>query len=238
LKKEDRSIEVVLISPFKLRHRLFAYELQKNHIRVNSVLIEKPKIPISKLIKNFFSISKVLDFCLSTIEFINIGVTPLVDAEKVYLNSISDIKITETINMVSPDAVIVYGGSVIPNKILENIVAPSINIHGAVLPGYRGLDSHWWLMLDSKKYLQGYSVHFLESGIDTGNIIVSKQYDGFRNQFARNTNWRLWIAKYSAVDIAILLKNNLSTAPSMKHDLTKSTYRSKISLRNFILSRK
>jgi hypothetical protein len=238
LTNEDKLVEVVLISPFKLRHRVFASELQKNSININCVMIENHKKSLSRLLNGFCSISKVLDLYLSVVEFIMIGKQNIHDTEKIYIRTINDIQIVDTVNRIHPDAVIVYGGSIIPNKILQNITVPFINIHGAVLPGYRGLDSHWWLELDSKKYLQGYTIHFLESGIDTGNIILSKRYSGFRNCVSRNTKWRLWIAKKSASDVANLLKNDLNTAPSIKHDLSKSTYRSRISLYNFILSRR
>ena len=118
------------------------------------------------------------------------------------------------------------------------ISIPILNIHGAILPGYRGLDSYWWLILDSKEYLQGYTIHYLDSGIDTGNIILSNQYSESRNRFFRNSVWRLWIAKNSAIDLANLLINDLDSAPSVVHNLNKSTYRSKISILNFVLSRK
>jgi methionyl-tRNA formyltransferase len=132
---------------------------------------------------------------------------------------------------------VVYGGSIIPRSILQDISIPILNIHGAMLPGYRGLDSYWWLMLDSKEYLQGYTIHYLDAGIDTGNIILSKQYGNSINRFFRNNMWRLWIARNSAVDVANLLKNDLDFAASVVHDLNISIYRSKISIVNFVLSR-
>jgi hypothetical protein len=50
---------------------------------------------------------------------------------------------------------------------------PKLIICGAVLHGHRRIDSYWWLILDSKEYLQGYTIHYLDSGIDTGNILLS-----------------------------------------------------------------
>ena len=222
----------------KLRHRVFACELQKNHIVVSAVLIEKQAKSFNKFFKEFFTITQILNFYLTLVEVFLTRKVNLLETSIIYLNNSNDARIIEIIDKTNPDAVVVYGGSVIPKRILQKISIPILNIHGAILPGYRGLDSYWWLILDSKEYLQGYTIHYLDSGIDTGNIILSNQYSEFRNRFFRNSVWRLWIAKNSAVDLANLLINGLDSAPSVVHDLNKSTYRSKISILNFALSRK
>ena len=222
----------------KLRHRVFAYELQKKNIVVSAVLIEKQVKSFKKNIKEFFTISEILNFYLTLVEVFLTRKVNLLETSTIYLNNSNDARIIEIIDKINPDAVVVYGGSIIPNRILQKISIPILNIHGAILPGYRGLDSFWWLILDSKEYLQGYTIHYLDSGIDTGNIILSNQYSESRNRFFRNSVWRLWIAKNSAIDLANLLINDLDSAPSVVHDLNKSTYRSKISILNFVLSRK
>ncbi len=222
----------------KLRHRVFAYELQKKNIVVSAVLIEKQVKSFKKNIKEFFTISKILNVYLTLVEVFLTRKVNLLETSTIYLNNSNDARIIEIIDKINPDAVVVYGGSIIPNRILQKISIPILNIHGAILPGYRGLDSYWWLILDSKEYLQGYTIHYLDSGIDTGNIILSNQYSESRNRFFRNSVWRLWIAKNSAIDLANLLINDLDSAPSVVHDLNKSTYRSKISILNFVLSRK
>ena len=222
----------------KLRHRVFAYELQKKNIVVSAVLIEKQVKSFKKNIKEFFTISKILNVYLTLVEVFLTRKVNLLETSTIYLNNSNDARIIEIIDKINPDAVVVYGGSIIPNRILQKISIPILNIHGAILPGYRGLDSYWWLILDSKEHLQGYTIHYLDSGIDTGNIILSNQYSESRNRFFRNSVWRLWIAKNSAIDLANLLINDLDSAPSVVHDLNKSTYRSKISILNFVLSRK
>lgn len=222
----------------KLRHRVFVYELQKKNIVVSAVLIEKQVKSFKKNIKEFFTISKILNVYLTLVEVFLTRKVNLLETSTIYLNNSNDARIIEIIDKINPDAVVVYGGSIIPNRILQKISIPILNIHGAILPGYRGLDSYWWLILDSKEYLQGYTIHYLDSGIDTGNIILSNQYSESRNRFFRNSVWRLWIAKNSAIDLANLLINDLDSAPSVVHNLNKSTYRSKISILNFVLSRK
>ena len=222
----------------KLRHRVFVYELQKKNIVVSAVLIEKQVKSFKKNIKEFFTISKILNVYLTLVEVFLTRKVNLLETSTIYLNNSNDARIIEIIDKINPDAVVVYGGSIIPNRILQKISIPILNIHGAILPGYRGLDSYWWLILDSKEYLQGYTIHYLDSGIDTGNIILSNQYSESGTRFFRNSVWRIWIAKKSACDLTNLLINDLDSAPSVIHDLSKSTYRSKLSILNFTLSRK
>ena len=222
----------------KLRHRVFAHELQKNNIVISAVLIEKPERTFNEFFKDFFTITRTLDFYLTLVEVFLAKKVNRLETSTVYLKNTHDTRILEIVDKINPDALVVYGGSILPKSILQKISIPILNIHGAILPGYRGLDSYWWLILDSKKHLQGYTIHYLDSGIDTGNIVLSKQYSEFSNRFFRNSVWRLWIAKNSAVDLANLLRNNLDSALSVIHDLNKSTYRSKLSIANFLLSRK
>jgi folate-dependent phosphoribosylglycinamide formyltransferase PurN len=238
LTKETKFKKVIVISPMKLRHRVFACELQKNNIVVSAVLIEKQAKSLKKKLKEFFTISQILNIYLTLAEIFLTRKVHLPETSTIYLKNSNDARIIEIVDKINPDAVVVYGGSIIPKTILQKISIPILNIHGAVLPGYRGLDSYWWLILDSKEFLQGYTIHYLDSGIDTGNIILSNQYSKSHNRFFRNSVWRLWIAKNSAVDLANLLINDLDSAPSVVHDLNKSTYRSKLSILNFALSRK
>ncbi len=222
----------------KLRHRVFVSELQKNNIKICAVLIEKKAKSFKKKLKEFFTISQMLDIYLTLTEIFITRKVHLPQTSTINLKNSNDTLIIEIVEKINPDAVVVYGGSIIPKAILQKISIPILNIHGAVLPGYRGLDSYWWLILDSKKYLQGYTIHYLDAGIDTGNILLTNKYSESRNRFFRNSLWRLWIAKNSSFDLANLLINDLKSAPFVVHDLNKSIYRSKLSILNFARSRK
>jgi methionyl-tRNA formyltransferase len=51
-----------------------------------------------------------------------------------------------------------------------------INIHTARLPKYRGLYPTYWAMACGEKTL-GISIHYIDSGIDTGKIILQDEMD-------------------------------------------------------------
>lgn len=52
----------------------------------------------------------------------------------------------------------------------------AINCHAGLLPSYRGRNIlNWALINDEKKF--GITVHFIDEGIDTGDIILQEEYD-------------------------------------------------------------
>jgi methionyl-tRNA formyltransferase len=57
----------------------------------------------------------------------------------------------------------------IPEKWLKNKIG--INCHWSLLPKYRGMHSTAWALINGEKNI-GQSLHFMEGGFDTGDIIV------------------------------------------------------------------
>lgn len=49
-----------------------------------------------------------------------------------------------------------------------------INYHNSLLPKHRGLNAHIWAIWDDDEF-SGISWHLVDSGIDTGKILVQKQ---------------------------------------------------------------
>ena len=94
----------------KLRHRVFAYELQKNNIFVSAMLIEKQ----AKFSRDFFTVSKILSFCLTLVEMFLSRKVSLLETTTIYLKNPNDMRIVEIVDKIKPEAIVVYGGSIIP----------------------------------------------------------------------------------------------------------------------------
>lgn len=70
------------------------------------------------------------------------------------------------------DYVICFGyGKVLDKGIRQEV--PCINIHGGLLPYNRGANPNLWAWMDGTP--QGVSIHFIDDGIDTGDIIKQKE---------------------------------------------------------------
>jgi len=75
------------------------------------------------------------------------------------------------IRSLNPDIILsVFYKFIIPKEIIEIPSLGCINLHGGLLPEYRGNFPGVWSIINGEKYA-GLTMHFIDSGIDTGDII-------------------------------------------------------------------
>lgn len=92
--------------------------------------------------------------------------------KKHYVKSINSNKCIRLIKKINPRIIIVFGTSILKNKTISLCKnSYLINLHGGNPNYYRGLDSHFWSLYhkDFKNIVT--TLHFIDRGIDTGNII-------------------------------------------------------------------
>lgn len=70
------------------------------------------------------------------------------------------------------DCIICFGYGKILNESVTNII-PCFNIHGGYLPYNRGPNPNLWAWIDNTP--KGVTIHHIDSGIDTGDIIKQKE---------------------------------------------------------------
>jgi len=75
------------------------------------------------------------------------------------------------INQLKPDLIVVNGTRIISKKTLESVPATFINIHTGITPAFRGVHGGYWAIATGKKDLFGTTVHYVDTGVDTGGII-------------------------------------------------------------------
>lgn len=81
-------------------------------------------------------------------------------------------EIITTIANITPDLLVVSSyRNIIPDSILKLAKFGAINLHMAPLPKYRGAHPENWALINGEDWM-GYTVHYLDSGIDTGDIIA------------------------------------------------------------------
>ncbi len=105
------------------------------------------------------SFSKVEDFRA------NFGIPVL------YCADLNDAAVTGMLSEHKPDMIVFTGGGIIRKEILANAGAGVLNCHMGVLPQYRGMDVVEWPVLGSDFDQIGLTVHFMDKGIDTGDIL-------------------------------------------------------------------
>lgn len=80
----------------------------------------------------------------------------------------------EILREYNPDVIIVVAfGQIIPENILELPKYGCVNIHGSLLPKYRGAAPIQWAVLDGEKET-GVTTMLMDKGIDTGDILLKR----------------------------------------------------------------
>jgi methionyl-tRNA formyltransferase len=76
----------------------------------------------------------------------------------------------------SPDLLIFTGGNILREPVLKIPRLGVLNSHLALLPEIRGMSSPEWSLLC--RIPLGITIHFTDSGIDTGPILIRREFDG------------------------------------------------------------
>ena len=89
-----------------------------------------------------------------------------------------------TIKKFQPDAIFVFGSSILKDKTLK-LVEPGrfVNLHLGLSPYYRGSGTNFWPFVNNELEYVGVTILHLDPGIDTGDIITQ-----LRPNFDKNDN--------------------------------------------------
>jgi len=94
---------------------------------------------------------------------------PLSSIDRV--SSINDVKTIDIIERTKPGVIVVNGTRIISKKVLSATSAPFINTHTGITPDYRGAHGGYWAFYNCEQEKAGVTVHLVDSGIDTGDVI-------------------------------------------------------------------
>lgn len=101
------------------------------------------------------------------------GITKIYQPQKVKNN---DEFINEIRNM-NPDLIVVVAyGKILPKEILDIPKLGCINVHGSLLPKYRGAAPIQWAVLNGDK-VTGITTMYMDAGMDTGDMILKREVE-------------------------------------------------------------
>jgi len=94
-----------------------------------------------------------------------------------YMKNGCDHAIETWLKKISPDIIVVYSMSELLKTNIYSIPPKgTINLHPSYLPEYRGPNPDFWQYYDMEMR-PGISVHYLDAGEDTGDVIIQKRID-------------------------------------------------------------
>jgi folate-dependent phosphoribosylglycinamide formyltransferase PurN len=89
----------------------------------------------------------------------------------------TDLNTAETIQRIRdarPDVLVVYGTKILKAPLLAVPTKGTLNAHTSLLPAYRGTRSEFWQCLNNDPTSAGITIHLVDTGVDTGQILYQK----------------------------------------------------------------
>ena len=92
-------------------------------------------------------------------------------------NTLRDNAFAELLDTLSPDVIVVVAyGKILPKNVLEFPRHGCINVHGSLLPEYRGAAPMQRAIIDGKKQT-GITTMYMAEGLDTGDMLLKDTVD-------------------------------------------------------------
>ena len=92
---------------------------------------------------------------------------------------------------------------ILSSDFIKKFKGKIINIHPSLLPKYRGLNTHSRVIKNKENYT-GCTVHFVNSKLDSGKIILQKKIKIKKNENAKNLAKRVLLQEHKIYPKAIM----------------------------------
>jgi len=93
------------------------------------------------------------------------------------VESINSQKTIDLLQKFEYDLIIINATRIISPTVLNSVDKSFINIHAGITPKYRGVHGAYWALVEDDKKHCGVTLHFVDSGIDSGQIVSQATID-------------------------------------------------------------
>ncbi len=91
--------------------------------------------------------------------------------------TLKDGAVKELLEELNPDIIVVVAyGKILPRYVLDYPKYGCINVHGSLLPEYRGASPIQSAVIDGKK-VTGVTTMYMADGVDTGDMLLKREYE-------------------------------------------------------------
>jgi formyltetrahydrofolate-dependent phosphoribosylglycinamide formyltransferase len=97
---------------------------------------------------------------------------------------------------------------ILSKNFINNFKGKILNIHPSLLPKYKGLNTHKRVLNNNEKY-SGCTVHFVNSRLDSGKIILQKKVKILKNETENSLAKKILVQEHKLYPKAILKVFNL-----------------------------
>ena len=92
---------------------------------------------------------------------------------------------------------------ILSKDFVKNFKGKILNIHPSLLPKYKGLNTHQRVIKNKEKY-SGCTVHFVDSRLDSGKIILQKKVKIKRSETAKSLSKKILTQEHKLYPKAII----------------------------------
>jgi methionyl-tRNA formyltransferase len=127
----------------------------------------------------------------------------------------------DKINSSKPDFIIVVAFRMLPQSIWSIPKFGTINLHGSLLPKYRGAAPIQWAIINGEDYT-GVTTFFIDENIDSGEILLQKKIKIEESDDSGTLHDKLMIvgAELMVETIQSLLKSDLKPIPQIQNEVS------------------
>lgn len=103
--------------------------------------------------------------------FAALGLQGYAVPKTLYVHSVNDARVINLLSQLQHDAVIVIGTSILRPSLLKAAGPICLNIHGGVLPAYRGNNCIFFALKNRDASGLGATIHYVNEAVDAGDIV-------------------------------------------------------------------
>lgn len=138
-------------------------------------------------------------------------------------SNINDAEVVEQIRDSKPDLIVsVSMNQIVKKQILEMPRKRCINVHCAPLPLYGGMSPYVWALANNEDHSAA-TIHYMDEGLDTGDIIVQERVNVVKNDSAFALFYRCCL-RAGKLLVKVVDEIEAGTVTSYEQDLSKKTY--------------
>lgn len=173
-------MKIIILTGNELRHKYFRKKLSQEHkIDVLKTFCESDEKSLENTVKNnsnssAIEIMHVESRKQSEIDFfedLTNNLTDYSNPEVIKKGRVNDKSIVDEIIDLNPDLLVCYGSSIIKSVLVDIYAGKFLNVHLGLSPYYRGSGTNVWPIINNEIEYIGATFMYLDSGIDTGEVI-------------------------------------------------------------------
>jgi len=175
-----------------------------------------------------YSVFKLMRLICKVLPFVKNNYSSRLWARQSGINSIVAVNVNapETIKQIksqNPDLIVsVSMNQIVKKQILEIPPKRCINVHCAPLPRYGGMSPYVWALANNEDHSAA-TVHYMEEGLDEGDIIVQEKVNVVKNDSAFALFYRCCLRAAELLP-KVVDEIEAGTVTSYEQDLSKKTY--------------